>query len=167
MKKQTKAVVATTTEGHAGRPSKFMPEFTERAHKMALLGLTDEAMADVLGVARSTFSLWKKNNPEFSDAVQGGKILADAKVAAALYIRAVGYEYPSEKLLTVSVGDGVSEVQRHPITVHVLPDPGAALNWLKNRQPKLWRDKQDVQLSGEISVTLNLDGDHSNNSKTE
>lgn len=27
------------------------------------------------------------------------------------------------------------------VTKMVAPDPGAALNWLKNRQKKLWRDK--------------------------
>jgi len=30
------------------------------------------------------------------------------------------------------------------VTKHLPPDAGAALNWLKNRQKELWRDKQEI-----------------------
>ena len=142
-----------------GRPTKYKPEYAEQAYQLALLGLTDEQMAAVFNVSRSTFNKWQKEFPEFSDTVRRGKILADATVAASFYKRATGYEYPSEKIVTLSIGNGESVVERVPITAVVLPDPGAALNWLKNRQPDKWRDKQDVALSGEIHLTMNLDGD--------
>ncbi|MNQ95572.1 hypothetical protein D3C85_1111360 [compost metagenome] len=32
------------------------------------------------------------------------------------------------------------------------PDAGAAMNWLKNRQGKKWRDKQDIEHSGKIDT---------------
>lgn len=149
----------TVEPAPTGRPTKYKPEYAEQAYRMALLGLTDEEMAEVFDVSRSTFNQWKKQMPDFSDTVKRGKILADANVSASLYKRATGYEYPSEKIVTLSIGDGISKVERVPITAVVLPDPGAALNWLKNRQPNKWRDKQDVALSGEIHLTMNLEGD--------
>ena len=37
-------------------------------------------------------------------------------------------------------------------------DTGAIIFWLKNRRPDLWRDKQDVQHSGEVKggATVNI-----------
>lgn len=44
-------------------------------------------------------------------------------------------------------------VVREPIIEHVPPDPGAAMNWLKNRRPKEWQDvrKHEVGSPGDFS----------------
>ena len=39
-----------------------------------------------------------------------------------------------------------------PFVEHAPPDPGAAFNWLKNRKPADWRDKQEVEHSGNVTV---------------
>lgn len=142
-----------------GRPKMFRPEYGPIAYELALLGHTNEEIAKVIGVSLSTFKTWLKLYFDFLTTLKAGKELADGRVAHALYKRAVGFEVDGEKLITVSIGDGCSKVERHTIKVYFPPDPGAAMNWLKNRQPALWRDKQDVSLSGEITVTLNLNGD--------
>ena len=33
------------------------------------------------------------------------------------------------------------------------PDTTAMIFWLKNRQPKIWRDKQETEHSGRVEVT--------------
>lgn len=33
------------------------------------------------------------------------------------------------------------------------PDTTAGIFWLKNRKPKDWRDKQEVELSGNVGMT--------------
>ena len=154
MSSQAQTLPVQVSNVEMGRPTKYRSEYAEQAYKLALLGATDEEMANFFSVSRSTFALWKKQMPDFSDTVKRGKALADANVAAALYKKAVGYEYPSEKIMNVN-----NEVVRVPTITHVPPDPGAAFNWLKNRRPREWRDKQQVELSGEISVTLNLEGE--------
>ena len=142
-----------------GAPTKYKPEYAEEARKFCLLkGATDEELAEYFEVAESTIKEWYKKHPEFSASVRAGKAGADMNVAEGLYKRATGYEYSSEKIVTISVGDGCSEVQRVPITAVVLPDPGAALNWLKNRQPDSWRDKLEIDLPPKIKLTMNLDG---------
>lgn len=143
-----------------GRPSDYDPTLhPAEAYRLCLLGYTDDELARSFGVSNTTIRTWKKTHEDFLRAVKEGKELADAKVAESLFKRATGYEYPSEKIVTLGIGNGESVVERVPITAVVLPDPGAALNWLKNRQPDKWRDKQQVELSGEVSVTLNLDGE--------
>ena len=136
-----------------GRPTKYKPDYAEQGYQYALLGYTDKQLAITFGIALSTLNKWKKEFSDFSDALRGGKNLADAEVAVGLFNRATGYSYQSEKILVVN---GI--VERHLITIYLLPDANACLQWLRNRQPELWRDKQNVELSGVIEVTLNLEG---------
>lgn len=46
----------------------------------------------------------------------------------------------------VKTADGGYDVIR--LMQQVPADPGAAKLWLTNRQPRLWRDKQAVELTG-------------------
>lgn len=38
------------------------------------------------------------------------------------------------------------------VTKEVVPDTTAQIFWLKNRRPDKWRDKQDIEHSGGLSV---------------
>lgn len=77
-----------------GRPTKFDAKMLRQARELALLGLTDVEMAKVFEVTKSTWNLWKLRHPEFAAALRDGKVLADAKVAASLHHRAIGYSHP-------------------------------------------------------------------------
>jgi hypothetical protein len=138
-----------------GAPTKYREAFNEEARLFCLLtGATDEQLAQHLNVAESTVKNWYHEYPDFLASVKAGKAGADMRVAEGLYKRATGYEYPSEKIVVVSNGgmDG-SSVERVPITTVVIPDAGAALNWLKNRQPEHWRDKVEIAHSGKIDTS--------------
>lgn len=51
--------------------------------------------------------------------------------------------------------DKIFQFQGEPIVVptikHYPPDTTAAIFWLKNRQPHLWRDKQEVEVNAEVN----------------
>lgn len=141
-----------------GRPSDYRPEYTQQAAKLCALGATDYELADFFGVDTRTIYRWKNTHEEFCQAVTCGKEKADERVERSLYNRAVGYSYESEKVFQFQ-----GNVIRAPTVEHVPPDPGAAMNWLKNRQGERWRDKQDVDLSGGIVVEIlkrTYNGDH-------
>lgn len=132
----------------------------EIARDLTLLGYNLKELADAMGLHLTTVKRWLKEHGSFRTSVYDGKALADAKVAAAFYRRATGFEYPAVKHLIVSDGAAVgSHIEEVHYTAVVLPDPSAALNWLKNRQPDQWRDKVDLALPPVINVTMNLDGD--------
>lgn len=131
----------------AGRPTDYRPEYAGQAQKLCELGATDIEIADFFGVDVSTIYRWKHAQPEFCEAVCVGKEALDARVERSLYNRAVGYSFESEKVFNYQ-----GEVVRAPIREHVPPDPSAALNWLKNRQPDKWRDKQEVEHSGGVKM---------------
>lgn len=55
-------------------------------------GLSDEQIAQNIGVSRSTLNDWKKKYPDISDTVARGKEVVDRQVENALLKRALGYE---------------------------------------------------------------------------
>jgi len=139
--------VKTPAKKKRGHPTHYKAEYAEQAYKLCILGLIDQELADFFGVQTSTINNWKKAHPEFLESIKGGREKADANVAVALYKRAIGYSHKSEKIMQ---HDGV--VIRAPYTEHYPPDTQAASLFLRNRQPKRWRDKQEVELSGEIGI---------------
>jgi len=137
-KRSTEEKAATRSrKGVGGRPSKYDPAKTpEQAYKLCLLGATDKELADFFGVAESTLNKWKIDYPEFSEALNRGKVEADARVAHSLYHRALGYEHPDTDIRVVN-----GEVVITPTIKRYPPDTAAAIFWLKNRQRGKWRDK--------------------------
>lgn len=134
----------------AGRPSKYKEEYAEQAYKLCLLGATDKELADFFDIKESTLNLWKKAEPEFMESLKRGKDNADAMVASKLFHRAIGYEHEDTQFATFQ-GE-ITDSQTY--TKHYAPDTTAAIFWLKNRQPAKWRDKQDFEHSGSLSVQI-------------
>ena len=124
-----------------GRPTVYRPEYAEQSFKYCLLGATDAQLADFFEVCEKTINTWKHKHPDFLQSTKRGKVLADANVAESLCRRAMGYEHPENKIF---------HYQGKPVVVptikHYPPDTQAASLWLRNRQPELWRDKQDIEL---------------------
>lgn len=119
-----------------GRPSPYKPEFAEQARKLAKLGATDYEIADFFSVNVVTIYRWKHAHEDFCNALVAGKDALDERVKRSLYQRAVGYTFESEKVFRYE-----DKIIRAPILEHVPPDPGAAMSWLKNRQPAEWRER--------------------------
>lgn len=119
------------------RPTNYRNEYAEQARKLCLLGYTDKQLADFFGVNERTINRWKSDYPEFCQSIKKGKELADINVVESLYKRAIGIEYEEVELKT----DGQNKSKR-VVKKLIPPDTTAQIFWLKNRQPKSWRDKQ-------------------------
>lgn len=132
----------------AGRPTDYKATYNKLAYNYCLLGATDIELADFFEVAESTINLWKLNHPEFSESIKKGKSQADAVVASKLFHRATGYEHPD---IDIKMHEG--KIITTNLTKHYPPDTTAAIFWLKNRQPAKWRDKQDIEHSGDITLS--------------
>lgn len=125
----------------------YKDEYVELAYNYCLLGATDEDLANMFDVSEVTINNWKKEHEEFYLALKRGKEIADAKVAKALFHRATGYSH--EDIDIKMYEGGIIET---PYTKHYPPDATAMIFWLKNRQPKKWRDKQVTEHEGEITI---------------
>lgn len=109
------------------RPSKYNDGVPEQVREFALQGKTDEEIAAELQVSRSTLALWKVRHSEFSDALKSWKDEADDQVEHTLYRKALA------------------------------GDTTACIFWLKNRRSHDWRDKREVEHSGGVKHTYDLD----------
>lgn len=90
-------------------------------------GLTDEQIANNIGISRSTLAEWKKKYEDISDTLKKGKEIVDYQVENALLCNAIK------------------------------GDTTAQIFWLKNRRPDKWRDKRDLEHSGGINVQNQYD----------
>lgn len=117
-------------------------------------GLTDEQISKNIGINRDTLYTWKKKYPDISDALKKGKEVIDRQVESALLKRALGYRYDEvtkEKSWNDELGEYELSVTK-VITKEVQPDVTAQIFWLKNRKPKEWRDKQELEHSGSMDI---------------
>ena len=103
---------------------------------MARDGLTQQQIADNLGINVDTLIEYKKKYTDFSEALKKGKEVIDIEVENALLKRALGYKYDE-----VTYENGV-ETKR--VTKEVQPDTTAQIFWLKNRKPNNWKDRVET-----------------------
>lgn len=131
------------------RPTKFKPEFIEQAEKLCKLGATDIEVADFFKVEVRTIYRWKAENQAFCQSLKAGKAEADDRVERSLFARATGYEHDEVDIRVIE-----GKVVKTPIRKIYAPDTTACIFWMKNRKPDAWRDKQEVDHSGAVSVQI-------------
>ena len=126
-------------------------------------GLTQEDIAHNCGCALSTLKSWMNDYPAIAAAIKCGREVADLRVENALYKRATGYEYTETVVEEGPKGKLVRTIRKH-----VPPSEIAALFWLKNRKPDVWRDKPtDGRDTGGNSIEVVFDVDEEEETDAE
>jgi hypothetical protein len=126
-----------------GRPSKYGSIDLTLVEKLASYGLTEEEIADCVGICRASLDNYKNEHPEFLGTLKKGKDKFDAQVVKALHHRAIGYDHEEDVIMQYK-----GTVIVKPTTKHYPPDTAACIFWLKNRRKDEWRDKVDHEHSG-------------------
>lgn len=142
MAKKTQEHKENISKGMEGNKNaeKYQGEKTDNTiYKLCLLGLTDVEIADILEISEATLNNWKNQYPSVLESIYKGKTIADAEVANSMYNKAVGYEVDDVKIFQFQGSEVIV-----PYIKKVEPDYQAASLWLRNRQPKKWRDKIDI-----------------------
>lgn len=116
-------------------------------------GLTDEDIAHNIGISRSTLKEWKKKIPAISATLNTNKAIADIRVENALFKKAIGCTVNEKVISKIKNPDGTVTETERTVERELPPDTTAGIFWLKNRKPKDWRDKQEVELSGNVGMT--------------
>ena len=143
-----------------GQPTKYEEEFARQAGELCELGATDLKLAKFFGVAKATVNNWKREHPEFAEAVRSGKDRFDSeKVEQSLLRRAQGYKFvevtreASPVFEVVKNPDGSEESRTltgqalavtRRVTMDVPPHVVACIFWLKNRANKRWKDAREL-----------------------
>ena len=85
------------SDSEVGRPSLFTPKMREILENLAALGKTEQQMADICGVHKSSITNWKKNDPEFFASLKAAREIADSEVEKCLLNKALGKCVTTEK----------------------------------------------------------------------
>lgn len=116
-------------------------------------GLTIEQIAKNLGISKVTFYKYMNEHNELYERLKKGKEIIDIEVENALLKRALGYKYnevTKELFRDKETGEEELKITK-VVTKEVVPDTTAQIFWLKNRKPDDWRDKKDIEHSGNIN----------------
>lgn len=100
-------------------------------------GLIDKQIAHNVGVTERTLTRWKDEYPSIMSALKRGKEVVDRQVENAMLRTALGFEYQEEAV--TNSGEVVT------VTKYSKPNTTAQIFWLKNRKPKDWRDRQEIE----------------------
>ena len=140
-----------------------------QAYKLCLLGCTDREIASFFGVCRNTINNWKKNHPEFRDALLQGKKAADMEVAVSLYNATLDRVISTRQAIKckeIYYDDNGKRVEKERIEMvevekHIPADFRSQQFWLRNRNPRQWNEKYDEsEDAAPKGVTLNLGSGH-------
>ncbi|WP_422001722.1 hypothetical protein [Reyranella sp.] len=135
-----------------GRPTRYTPNACDVARRACMLGATNDELAGLLGISRATLHNWMDQYPALRQAVDEGKLHADAQVAEKLYQRAIGYQRPAVRFFANPDGPPTEINYTH----HHAPDTTAAIFWLRNRRRADWREQVEHRhsTSHELLVIL-------------
>ena len=130
-------------------------------------GLTDEQIAQNMGIGYSTLQTWKSKYQDIQDTLKKNKEIVDTQVENALLKRALGYSFTEttkERKLNEDTGK-YEMVTTKEVVKEVTPDTTAQIFWLKNRKPEEWRDKKDVTVDGSVHSVISSMSDEDLNER--
>jgi hypothetical protein len=125
------------------------PAALELLAAWARMGAKLSEIAQWMGIRYTDLLRWKNTSPLIEEALNTGYEKATAQVEAALFKRAVGYEYTEVKYESGSTGQGLVDKTTETVK-QVAPDVTAQQFWLKNVAPDRWRDRKDVSVGVHI-----------------
>ena len=140
--------------------SRYVRAFDRRAHGYALLGHTNEEIAELIGVDPSTFDRWLVEHATLAKAVHKARYDDNLRVVKALHSAARGYKHRETKL---NVVDG--KLEKTEITKHYPPSVQAATLILANRAGSQWKDTKTVNHTGRVDLAALVRGSMGDDAK--
>lgn len=119
-------------------------------------GLSDEQIAQKIGIGTTTFYRWQEQYREIREALKKGKAPVDLEVENALLKKALGFTEEETITEIIEQPDGKTRKQVRKVKRVFPPDTAAQIFWLKNRRPDKWRDKVEQVQSVENELLKSL-----------
>jgi hypothetical protein len=150
---------------HKTTQKEYSETYAAQATKLMLLGLTEHGLATFFGVSRRVFARWKKDHPDFAEALTRGRRQADMEVAHSLYQATVDRVITTRQAIKckeIYYDENGKRVEKERIEIvevekHIPADFRSQQFWLRNRNPAHWNEKyDDSDEAAPGAVTLNL-----------
>lgn len=142
----------------AGRKGKYeywiSPDGLLRIEGWARDGLSKEQIAKNIGINVKTLWDWERTYPPICNALKKGREVVVRELENALIKRAKGYEVEetTEELKWNQATRKQELMVTKRVKKHIAPDTGALAFALKNYAPDKWRDRKDVEISGQLDT---------------
>ncbi len=91
-------------------------------------GATNKEVAQMLGISEDVFYKYQRDKKEFEEVIKRARQIPVAEIKAALYKRAIGFQYKEVRETVDHLGRWKTET----ITKSALPDPASAMILLKH-----------------------------------
>ncbi len=121
--------------------------------RLAMLGMRDKDIAEVLEITPKEFSKYKKAHASIRMTLKKGRVIASGNVVRSLYKKANGFSVPEEKIFYSAKHDRVVRAQARK---YYPPDTVAQIFWLKNHAPDFWRDRKEIENIGGVSAVQSI-----------
>lgn len=151
-----KDTTLSTPKKKNGRPLLYKEDYVRQARiACEELGATDKKLAKLFGVSVDSIHDWKIRYPEFKQAIIEGKDVFNTATAETCNLKRItGYDYKE----VVSEPDPLAQGKMKVVKItkkHIPSDPTSTIFFLKNRDPRRWRDavSSDVRLTGGVNVS--------------
>ena len=128
-----------------------------QATKFLKLGWPVKDICEALGISYRSWMRWKKEKPEFRQAVlKGEREFATEKIERKLINRCLGYDYEEEHNETIEdqvvtkTGEVVDTTKTKTVIkkMHCPPDVAAMRLYLQSRLPEVYGNKVDITSGG-------------------
>lgn len=154
-----------TSSSAGGRTPKWialnMKDKLDSIRGWSMHGSTDEEIAKMLGVSKTTIYEWKKQFPEFAEAIKKGKDVSNGEILNSAFKQATGF-YVTEQIPVkvrtneeVPTADGkgtkylpAEKIEIVDVVKFVPANSTMAIFMLKNRLPTDYKDKQEIEHYG-------------------
>lgn len=117
----------------------YLSEISEMA-----LTMTDEQIAETLGVGYSTFKRYKRDYKTLQDALKSGRKRLVITLKSTLIEKAKGFDYLETKTIKEKVGDKLEVTKVEEYKKHASPDVAALNLLLKNYDKDNWANDPQV-----------------------
>jgi hypothetical protein len=131
-----KTKVINNKKNPVGREPKYQKWMCEVAERLANQGNKQKDIYKTLGISEVTGISYKNKYKEFSLALEKGYEDPIKVAEKVLYKLVKGYEYDSEQIVTVGIGQGYSQVERVKIKKVIEPNLRAVEYALNNWKPR-------------------------------
>lgn len=113
-------------------------------------GLSDEQIANNIGVHVSTVYSWRKEHSEFGEAYKKGTEVSTYEVENALYKSAIGHFVEEIEMVETTTPMGVNQTKKKHRR-YIPPNTAAQIFILKNRRPDWWKDKREFESTSNVA----------------
>ena len=127
------------------------PEKLTLLEGWARSGLSNQQIADNMGINEATLYTWIKKYDKINQSLKKGKEVSDYEVENAMFKSALGYEVEEVKTYIEKTEDGKEKKKIERTTKHVAPNVTAQIFWLKNRKPDEWKDRTEQKINANVT----------------